>query len=272
MNEGHITDFSITALPLESLFIPRGQSLHDKPWGGHRWSGRHPHAMAATQCFDLCATGADELSTVRTVLYTDLKRKVERMDEALLGQLTEMGLPEGMTDPNQILAWVVGKMKPNATEAPEPIEKMDETPMPPEEEKKVENMAGEDEKPKEDVVEAIGRALRTDAKRRKEIRSLCDAHKIERSFSDQLCDDGVDLNTARAKVLERMATKPVGQSVDRVSVTESADDKTFAAMRDGLVMRTFRQGGIRGQAVGKTSGRTRGLCPHETESHGGNVR
>jgi hypothetical protein len=249
MNEGHITDFSITALPIESLFIPHGKSyttsrgaVIDGPAVIHtRWQ---PHNAS------ICATGADELSTVRRS-YTDLERKVERMDEALLGQLTEMGLPEGMTDPNQILAWVVGKMKPNATEAPEPIEKMDETPMPPEEEKKVENMAGEDEKPKEDVVEAIGRALRTDAKRRKEIRSLCDAHKIERSFSDQLCDDGVDLNTARAKVLERMATKPVGQSVDRVSVTESADDKTFAAMRDGLVMRTFRQGGIRGQAVAK---------------------
>lgn len=245
MNEGHITDFSITALPMESLFVPRGQSYTTRrgqtiegPAIIHtRWQ---PHNAS------ICATGADELSTVRRS-YTDLERKVERMDEALLGQLTEMGLPEGMTDPNQILAWVVGKMKPAAAESPEPVENMAGDPAPPEE-KKVENadMATPvDEKPKEDVTEAIARALRTDAKRRKEIQSLCAVHKIERSFADQLCDDGVDLNTAREKVLQRMATKPVGQTTDRVTMTESADDKTFAAARDGLIMRTLKQSGSR---------------------------
>lgn len=248
MNEGHITDFSITALPMESLFVPHGQSYTTRrgqtiegPAIIHtRWQ---PHNAS------ICATGADELSTVRRS-YTDLERKVTRtMDEALLTQLAAMGLPEGMTDPNQIMAWVVGKLGTGAAavaEPPEPVENMEGDPKP-DEEKKVENMDGDptEEDKKKDVGEAIARALRADAKRRKEIQSLCTAHKIERSFADSLCDDGVDLNTARAKVLERMASKPVGQTTERVSVVESADDKLFAAARDGLIMRTLRAAGSR---------------------------
>lgn len=246
MNEGHITDFSITALPMESLFVPHGQSYTTRrgqtiegPAIIHtRWQ---PHNAS------ICATGADELSTVRRS-YTDLERKVTRtMDEALLTQLAAMGLPEGMTDPNQILAWVVGKLGTGATavaEPSEPVENMEGDPKP-DEEKKVENMDGDPIEEKKDVGEAIARALRVDAKRRKEIQSLCTAHKIERSFADSLCDDGVDLNTARAKVLERMATKPVGQTTERVTVTESSDDKLFAAARDGLIMRTLRAAGSR---------------------------
>lgn len=246
MNEGHITDFSITALPMESLFVPHGQSYTTRrgqtiegPAIIHtRWQ---PHNAS------ICATGADELSTVRRS-YTDLERKVTRtMDEALLTQLAAMGLPEGMTDPNQILAWVVGKLGTGAAavaEPAEPVENMEGDPKP-DEEKKVENMDGDPTEEKKDVGEAIARALRVDAKRRKEIQSLCTAHKIERSFADSLCDDGVDLNTARAKVLERMATKPVGQTTERVTVTESSDDKMFAAARDGLIMRTLRAAGSR---------------------------
>jgi len=248
MNEGHITDFSITALPMESLFIPHGQSYTtrrgqtiDGPAIIHtRWQ---PHNAS------ICATGADELSTVRRS-YTDLVRKVKRMDEALLTQLAGMGLPEGMTDPNQVLAWVVGKLGTGSAavaEPAEPVENMEGDPKP-DEEKKVENMDGDpaaEEDKTKDVVEAVARALRTDAKRRKEIQSLCSAHKIERSFADALCDDGIDLNTAREKVLARMATKPVGQTTERVAVTESSDDKLFAAARDGLIMRTLRAAGSR---------------------------
>ena len=252
MNEGHITDFSITALPLESLFVPHGQSYTttrgatiEGPAIIHtRWQ---PHNAS------ICATGADELSTVRRS-YTDLERKVRRMDEALLGQLAAMGLPEGMTDPNQILAWVVGKMAPAKPADAKPIEKMEDPIKPLDEEEKIEKMDGE-KMPAEDpkkIEEAIARALRTDAKRRQEIQSICHVHKIERSFADQLCDSGVDLNTAREKVLARMATRPIGQTAGMsATVTESADDKMFAAMRDGLVVRTFRQGGIRSQASAK---------------------
>jgi hypothetical protein len=250
MDEGHITDFSITALPIESKFIPHGQSFTtnrgaviDGPAVIHlRWQ---PHNAS------ICATGADELSTVRRS-YTDLERKVTRqMEESLLGTLTAMGMPEGMTDPNQILAWVCGKMGNSVPPMVEPIESMmDEPVVPPVEETKpiedeVEQMAytTTDDSKKEDVAAAVARALQIDGKRRKEINALCIVHKIERSFADQLCDDGVSLNEAREKILARMAGKPAGQSTDRVTVTAAADDKEFAAARDGLIMRTMRAGG-----------------------------
>jgi len=250
MDEGHITDFSITALPIESKFIPHGQSFTtnrgaviEGPAVIHlRWQ---PHNAS------ICATGADELSTVRRS-YTDLERKVTRqMEESLLGTLTAMGMPEGMTDPNQILAWVCGKMGNAAPALPEPIESMmDEPVVPPVDETKpvedkVEKMAHtptEDSK-KEDVAAAVARAIKIDGTRRKEINALCTVHNIERSFADQLCDDGVSLNDAREKILARMAGKPAGQSADRVTVTAAADDKEFAAARDGLIMRTMRAGG-----------------------------
>lgn len=244
MDEGHITDFSITALPMESIFVPHGQSyttkrgaVIDGPAVIHvRWQ---PHNAS------ICATGADENSTVRRS-YTDLERKVIRMDEALLGQLTAMGLPEGMTDPNQVLAWVVGKLAPaaEALEMEDMVENMDGEKKPEEEVKPVENMDGED--PTKKIEQAIGRALKADTIRRKEIQALCTVHKIERSFADQLCDGGVDLNTARTRILERMANKPAGQTAtDRVSVTQSSDDKLYAAARDGLIIRSLRASGTR---------------------------
>ena len=256
MDEGHITDFSITALPIESLFIPHGQSyttqrgaVIEGPAVIHvRWQ---PHNAS------ICATGADENSTVRRS-YTDLERKVTRMDEALLGQLAAMGLPEGMTDPNQVLAWVVGKLTP--AEAPESEDSgmVENADMAEDPTKKVAcadpaSAASPDstEDPTKKIEQAIGRALKADTVRRKEIQALCTAHKIERSFADQLCDGGVDLNTARTRILERMANKPAGQTAtdERVSVTESADDKLFSAMRDGLILRTAKRAGIRGKIV-----------------------
>ncbi len=244
MDEGHITDFSITALPLESLFVPHGQSFTtqrgaviDGPAIIHtRWQ---PHNAS------ICVTGADEYSTVRRS-YTDLERKVKRMDEALLGQLAAMGLPEGMTDPNQVLAWVVGKLNPG-TPAEEVVESMEEeTPVVPVE--KAADMTAETPTPEEEakkIENSIKRALKADGVRRKEIQALCTQHKIERSFADSLCDEGIDLNTARARILERMATTPIGQTTERVAVSESADDKLFAAARDGLIMRTLRASGSR---------------------------
>jgi hypothetical protein len=252
MEEGHITDFSITAQPLESLFIPKGSAyttsrgvLIEGPALIHkRWQ---PHNAS------ICATGADEDSTVRRS-YTDLNRKVMRMDEALLSQLSAMGLPEGMTDPNQVLAWVVGKLTPQA----EVVESMAEEL--PAEEPIVEKMAGEEMKPAEEtpVVEKsvarsaeeasdlIKRALAADQKRRNEIQAACKIARVERTFADELCDAGVSVEVANKRIIERMATQPLGSSVGAdVRVTESADDKFVAAVSDGLVMRSARSASIR---------------------------
>lgn len=250
--DGHITDFSITAMPDESGFIPRGQTYTSSR--GMVVTGPaevitkwKPHNAS------ICTTGADERSSVRRSYQVSEERE-RAMDDALLSQLAGMGMPEGMTDPNQILAWVVGKM---GTPAESPVENM-EGEAAEEEEKPLENMeATEEEKPvenmettEEEIKNAVSRALKADAARRKEIRALCEVHKIERSYADTLCDEGVNLNIARERVLKRMATNPAGQTSENVRVTASEDDKIYAAARDGLLLRSQQSAGIKRSLTG----------------------
>jgi hypothetical protein len=252
MLEGHINDFSITADPLEKIFIPRGQTYTTR--GGITVEGP---ADIITRWVPLnasiCATGADEYSTVRRS-YTDLNSEVKRMDEALLKQLQALGMPADMTDPNQIGAWIVGRMG-GVTEQEEPIENMAEPPVKeevPAEEPMIEKaeMTAEEKKPDmEEVKSAVERALKADVTRRKEIQASCQKVGIERAFADKLCEEGVSVEIARERILERMASKPIGQSSGAgVRVTESEDDKFYAAVRDGLVSRSFRSAGVRRQA------------------------
>jgi len=249
MNEGHITDFSITAQPIESVFIPRGHAYVtnrgvsiDGPAIIHkRWQ---PHNAS------ICATGADEQSTVRRS-YTDLIRKVKRMDEALLAQFTALGLPDGMTDPNQVMAWALGQMSAGAAEeAGEPAESAPEV-MPVDDSSPVMNMEGDPVPTEEEVkpvvensvsrkaaLALVSRTLANDQKRRNEIQAACKLAKVERAFADELCDSGVTVEVANKRIIHRMATQPLGSSVGAdVRVTESSDDKFYAAARDGLITR-----------------------------------
>jgi hypothetical protein len=165
LRDGHLTDFSITAIPREVLTTERGQK-YTTPRGTvvdgpanivTRWTPINA---------SLVATGADERSTVRRS-YTAANKEVKRMDETLLAQLAAMGMPEGMTDPNQILAWVVGRMgsaTPVASvEMPEPMESaspaMSEEPEP--EEVVLEN-AMDETKRAQNASEQIKRALAAD--------------------------------------------------------------------------------------------------------------
>lgn len=245
MKEGHITDFSITGQPIETLFIKRGETYTTQR--GQVIDGpAFIHTKWQPINASICATGADEQSTVRRS-YTDLNRKVTRMDEALLSQLSAMGLPDGMTDANQVLAWVVGKLgeKPmpeveNMAEEVKPVEPV------PEAVKPVENMASE-KMPEAEVarqaktVEAIKRALESDKIRRKEIQAACTLAKVERAFADELCDSQVPLSEARKRIIERMATQPLGTSVGAdVRVTGDGNEKFYNAVRDGLIARSLR--------------------------------
>jgi hypothetical protein len=253
MMEGHITDFSITGQPLETLFVARGHQ-YTTSRGVVIDGPALIHTQWQPQNASICATGADEQSTVRRS-YTDLNRKVIRMDEALLSQLSGMGLPDGMTDPNQVLAWVVGKL--GEVPAVDPVESMaEEVPAEavPAEEAPVEKMAdaAPAEPTKEDTVAAIGRSLKADQVRRSEIQAACKLGKVERAFADELCDGFVPLIEARKRIIERMATQPLGASVGSdVRVTESSDDKFQNAVIDGLVMRSQKSSRIkRSQFVG----------------------
>lgn len=246
--EGHITDFSITAKPLETIYVKRGDS-YQTPRGNVIEGPALIHTRWQPHNASICATGADEYSTVRRS-YTDLKRKVIRMDEALLAQASALGLPEGMTDPNQVLAWCMAKLAPASM--PE-VENAAE-PMPTEEVKPAEEvklMAGE-EKPMEPVENQIARALsqfkQQDEARRKEIKSACTLARVERAFADELCDAGVSVEEANKRIIERMATQPSGSSVGAdARVISDGTDRFIADLGAGMVHRSYKAARIQRQ-------------------------
>ena len=184
--------------------------------------------------------------------------------EGTMPDLSSLGVPDGMTDPNQIIAFLAGKLAMPAAErsmdeepieAPEPVESMEEeVPVKPEEEIL---------KMDEAVKEEVARALAAERKRRAEIVSDCTLAKLERSFADKLCDSGISADEARKLILKEQANQTITRSASdwplgvvdgtdprysvggNVSVTESGEDKFANAVRDGLVQRAYRTAGLR---------------------------
>lgn len=247
--EGHLTDFSITAETLEAFELSPGRTYTTQAGTlvegpaiiVSRW-----RPLNAT----LCVTGADNYSYVKRS-FADQRRAV--MDESRMAKLSAMGLPEGVTDPTEILAWLMTKMEMEPVEPvaapvensnPEMpvLENMQQTePAPPAAPvEKVENGYGMDkiERSKKDAESQIERALAADAARRKEIQAAVKLARIERSFADELCDGFVSVSDARKRIIERMANQPLGTSVGAdVRITESADEKFANAVSAGIIMR-----------------------------------
>jgi len=97
-----------------------------------------------------------------------------------------------------------------------------------------------------DATKQIKRALEADQVRRKEIQAACTLAKVERAFADELCDKFIPLSEARKRIIERMATEPLGTSHGAgVRVTASSDDKFNNAVLDGLVLRSAKAAGVK---------------------------
>jgi len=163
------------------------------------------------------------------------------MDEALMAELKMLGLPEGVTDPTEIIKFLAEKMpKPEIEvemmegEKPEDVarEMMGE-------EKKVEMM--------NKVEEEVARQLKADRARRQTIYSDVKLAKLERSFAEQLIDAGVTIETARERIIQRMATQEPLGTQPSVRVTESSEDKFASALGAGLIQRSLRAAGLRKQ-------------------------
>lgn len=173
------------------------------------------------------------------------------MDEALLAQLKERGLPDGMTDPNQILAWVVGAMPAPAASDPaasSPVQNAEPSTPPPapaeDPEKKeppiVENQETAILRSVQDIQGEVKRALEADKKRQKEIRAACELGRVERSFADTLCDSDISLGDALLKINERVERSSLGTTTGGpdIRVTTSEEDKFRSAVVDGMIKRT----------------------------------
>jgi hypothetical protein len=252
--EGHLNDFSIDAQILERQFVREGQTYTTRQ--GKVIEGPaeivtawEPHNAS------ICATGADPNSTVRRSYDQE---RVERMDESLLATLKGLGLPEGMTDPMQIIVYLAGKAAGQAGSDAAPMGQVES--MAGMEKEPEETMRAEHVEPAEDTekkVEAeVARQLKADADRRKTIVAHCTLAKLERSFADALVDDpSVTVEIAQERIIRKMASQPLGGAVEgsSFSVTESEHDKFMAQASAGLVKRCW-EGQIKTQKAPEVQG------------------
>jgi hypothetical protein len=258
-DEGHLTDFSIDAVILERQLVPQGQSYTTT--SGQVIEGPaeivtkwEPHNAS------ICATGADPNSTVRR---SSDRKEVTRMDESLMKTLAGLGVPEGMTDPSAIIAFLAGKLSGSVEE-----ESSEQTPL-----GEVENMEGEKpaeevaeraehtgdemkvEKMEEEVKAEVERQLKADKVRRQTILNHCKLAKLERSFADSLIEDQtVTVEIAQERIIRAMAQQPLGAVTgSNLRVTESEQDKFEAAAKAGFTQRCF-QGNITKTQAEKAEG------------------
>lgn len=254
-DEGHLNDFSIDAVILSRQYVPEGHS-YTKPNGevidgpAEIVTAWEPHNAS------ICATGADPNSTVRRSYD---REEVQRMDEALMQAVSKLGVPEGMTDPVAIITFLAGKASADADEAESPevpvVENMAEDkpveePAAPVEEAKVENM--------DDKVEAeVARRLQADTLRRQTITNDVKLAKLERSFADSLIEEGVSIETARERIIRKMAQQPLGSGAvegSDIRVTASEQDKFVEVASAGLIQRCYHGGGIKRTEAPKVQG------------------
>jgi hypothetical protein len=253
--EGHLNDFSIDAQILERQFVREGQTYTTRQ--GKVIEGPaeivlqwEPHNAS------ICATGADPNSTVRRSYDHE---RVTRMDESLLATLKGLGLPEGMTDPTQIIVFLAGKAAGQAGSGAAPMGQVELMADKPEEamraeDKPEEAMRMEDTEKK--VEAEVARQLKAHDDRRKTIVAHCTLAKLERSFADALVDDpNVTVEIAQERIIRKMASQPLGGAVEgsSFSVTESEHDKFMTQASAGLVQRCF-QGQIKTQKAPEVQG------------------
>ena len=238
--EGHLNDFSIDAQILERQFIREGQKYTTRQ--GKVIEGPaeivtawEPHNAS------ICATGADPNSTVRRSYDHE---RVERMDESLLATLKGLGLPEGMTDPNQIIIFLAGKAAGQADSDDDPIgqvESMAGMEKEPEEAMRAETPPVEDTEKK--VEAEVARQLKAADDRRKTIVAHCTLAKLERSFADALIDDpNVTVQDAQERIIRKMASQPLGGAVEgsHIGFGESEQDKFENAAKAGFTQRCLK--------------------------------
>ena len=253
-NEGHLNDFSIDAQILARQYVPEGQTYTTRQ--GKVIEGPaeivtqwEPHNAS------ICATGADPNSTVRRSID---REEVSRMDESLMKTLAGLGVPEGMTEPGAIIAFLAGKLSGEVSpEMPEVESAMDEMKMPEGEIAKAEDVPGEMkvENMEEKVGAEVARQLKAEKTRRDAIVASVKLGRLERSFADELIDSGVSVADANERILRKMANQPLGGtgSGSSVRVTESEQDKFMEQATAGLVQRCF-QGQIKTQKAPDVQG------------------
>jgi hypothetical protein len=172
------------------------------------------------------------------------------MDESLLATLKGLGLPEGMTDPTQIIIFLAGKAAAQAADesSDAPMEQVESiADKKPEEAMRAEAVAPVED-PEKKVEAEVARQLKAADDRRKTIVAHCTLAKLERSFADALVDDpSVTVEIAQERIIRKMASQPLGGAVEgsHIGFGESEQDKFENAAKAGFTQRCFQGTGKR---------------------------
>jgi hypothetical protein len=265
LKEGHLTDFSVTATPKEIKKIPRGQTV---TVNGQTLEG--PVDLVTRWMVtdaSLVGVGADVNSRVRSIrrALKSLKRgdkmpSLDKMDDETKQKLVAHGMPEDM-DEERAIEWMLQRIAGEDMDEEDDIEMADDDDemleeadslkkcrdfyskkrakkdKGEEEEVMFGHEEGHDEEEREEEEEKIGvaveRALRSDRKRRSEIKAICRSAKISQGVADKYADSGLSSKQVKRKVLKRMANKPIGG----ISVGSSGSVERNLDMRDAMILR-----------------------------------
>lgn len=249
-NEGHLNDFSIDAQILERKYVPEGSQYITRQ--GNVIEGPaeivtawEPHNAS------ICATGADPNSTVRR----SYDQGEETMEAETLERLKRLGMPEGMTEADEIIRWLATRMEDVKPE--DKVEKMEHKKLE-DEVKKTQDVPPDDkvENMKDKVEEEVARQIKAEKIRRDAIVASVKLARLERSYADDLIDSGCSVADANERILQKMAKEPIGTGAVQGSsfnVTDSEHDKFMEQATAGLVQRCF-QGQIKNQQAPQVAG------------------
>ncbi len=81
--------------------------------------------------------------------------------------------------------------------------------------------------------------MKAERTRISDIRTACRAAMLDDAFTNKLIDDGTDINSARALIIDKMADMNPVTPANHSGITVGADeaDKRRTAMQDGLLLR-----------------------------------
>ena len=228
IQDGHITDFSITAQPTDVEFVPDG---HVATVRGREFTGPQK-LVKSSRAVDgsVVAVGADQNAKVnqhdvtrRAYFSPYVVREEHEMDQ-LRKYASDHGMPADFE--GDVLRWLQDNVQPAAETSPAA---------------QVGHAEVERAEP-----QAAAAEVGDEVQRAVDIRDICERHSVSSTEANQWIKDGKSVDEVARLVLDRHsgnAVEPVGQLVP----AESEHDKFCDAVSHGLAMRCLQSAKVNPQ-------------------------
>lgn len=246
--DGHITDFSVTARNLASVFIPEGQTqvVNGKTYEGPTRVVTRSKALDGS----IVAIGADSNAKVMRAYLDPRQLEEDEMADTLRELCLRKGMPEDCDD---VQRWADDNLQVQP--------KVD-----PEEPAKVEAVAPTEVKREEAEVVETTKDVQVELQRALKIGKMCREHGISEDQSDKWVTDGLSIDEVARHILE--ARKPGDKPLGSPQPVESEADKFLAAASAGMTLRTLQGARVNPhkaleQANGTYQGVETGSVDHE---------